>query len=359
MKVLRKIIAFLFIFTFGLFTNKVDAHIMTAQDFKAAYDEYYDGTVFKSHNLVADENTLKIYRISDNALLAEVDCSPGYIEYDLTNSDEDEIEKYNYIYSLLFQIIECKLGYFQRESFTSENTSSENFALYLYLENFLYLDDIEKFNNYSNEQLEEYYEKYGFIEKCSENNCYYMKLSFDTDKKDLLYQTENIRDDINVNLKKILMLTPSVVAEDIKKQSAKIYPTISNANLPDDKNFCYVYRSTSRDTGYIRINSNKIKCNGEYGVLDDTLTPGTTYYYKARLVYTNQYIEPIEVTTSANTTKKVETNETTTTKSTTEKTNPNNPETGVSSHIILTTIIVSLGIVVMNVLKRRKLFGQF
>ncbi len=360
MKTIKKLMLLLFTLMLSGVIYNVNAQVMTAKDFKEAYDEYYEGSGFKSYNLEVDGNILKIYSARSNELLKEVDCSLGYIEYDKTKADTEDENTPFIIEFLLNEIISIKLGYDQKENFTTSSNTSSNFYLPLYLDTSSYGDN-NTYINMTAEEIEEHYEKYGRFAKCQLINndqldCDYIKLSFDTDKKDYFYQNLPILDNTPEQLKQALMLIPEVGVENIKKDSVSIFPQNTKEELTEGKNYCYVYRSTKKDSGYTRINNNKIRCNGEYAIIDDTLKPDTTYYYKARLEYTNQYSDPIEVTTlkGKTTTQKANTDEKTTTTQV-----PDNPKTGVSSHIFAIVLVSILGIVSIIILKKKsKLFSQ-
>ncbi len=62
---------------------------------------------------------------------------------------------------------------------------------------------------------------------------------------------------------------------------------------------CYVYRSTSKDSGYELITKEAIDCSKDTEFKDTGLKAGTTYYYRIRVVGSKKISDPIEITTAA------------------------------------------------------------
>lgn len=325
-----------------LMITNVKAYILTAKDVE---QDWIETGYIQNYRIVANGNMVELY--NNDTLLGSFDMSQGYAILDTKEYGQEEFK------ALPFLIYKAAFDYvFLAKPFYNANLQAT-------------------VENQTEEELERMYDEYGLYIKLSENNnnecgdiqyCIYSKVSFDLDKLDkfvinVLPVVE--QDRLTDEQRTLLNNTPKIEIDDITKTSAKIYPNGSAVETDDKYNYCHVYRSDKIDGDYKKITSKKIKCNGEYGVVDDTLSENTTYYYKARFIYTNKMSDPVEIKTHGRTQSTNE-NETTsiTTTSTEKKTNPKSPETGVSSHIITTMIVSSLSIVAIILLKKNKVISQ-
>lgn len=324
--------------TFCIPTINANAKVFTPQD---VVDFYRENTNYAidAENLVANENILEYY--INGVKDAEADFSNGYLEV-LSSSRVS----YTNLVHIIYDAILGKLGY------------------YVYTPNYIFTHYCEHAFELPKtlEEWETFYETYGIIDYVEEGHDSYWKFTLDTDKHD--YSMEKIfaisDEHTNDQQKARLLQKPEITIEETDEKTVMIYPQADVEAVGEDFNYCYVYRSTKQDSGYTRINDDKIKCNGEYGVTDDTLEPNMTYYYKARLVYTNQYSTPIEVTTLKEDTTTTTTQKNNTDGKTTTTQVPDNPSTGVSSHIFAIILLIPLlGIVAMLILRKNKVFRRF
>lgn len=336
----KVIMSVLIAVSFMCFLSVAKAYVITANDVEKHYKEnkirYSDIS-----NVVINGTMIEAYNEEDE-LLEKYDMSKGY--YEVTYEDGTKIS------DLKKMIFNTVVDFWPKYSELYFTSNDENF----------------KYEELSEEEKVEHYEKYGvYSRKTVDGNVKYIniKISFDIDKSDNYFlEFLKIDDQLDEDIKRILMYTPNLSFEDIKQTSASIYPkNIKNVVLDEGDNLCEVYRSTKKDGKYEKITVRPMICNGEYALKDDSLEPDTTYYYKVRMHYTNVLSDPFELTTKSNkptTTKKAEvTDESTTT--TTKKTVPDNPKTGVTAHVIGYMLIAVAGILMIVLLKKKnKLFNQ-
>lgn len=377
---MKKILIMLIALTISLVgISTANAQVLTAKDI---VDLYKDSSLYTFYRAVygdlkSNENTLELH--INSVKVAEVDLSRRYIEYDKTQDNEYILN----MAEIIDGLIDEALGYIDKTKFLFDTSTSTNYAIYEFL------GDNSNFD-VSNLSDEQKYQLYGYIwTNCEtvDNNysCDYLKISLDTDKRDLYYEKSAIiGDSISSVARTMLLLTPTITIQDLESTSLTVYPKAVSVNLRPEENNCFVYRSTNRDSGYIRINNTRVNCNGEEGVVDSSLEDGKTYYYKTRLTYTNQYSEPIEVTTpkkqNSNTvttpeegsvvdeTSETENNDTEATReedndekvtSETQKDkNPENPYTGISTHIVASLLVATLGVISVLLLRKKRLFKQ-
>ena len=333
-RILKNIICVAITLMFCFMACNVKAYTLTAQDIVDFINQ--TGNLGSDEKLVANGNTIKYY-VNDE-LDSSYDINKDYIEFSSENPEDSDNDIYRLIFFAFYEHVE---GLFQ--SFI--------------------LEDGEESGPMSMLAADDAYNKYGmYIKNYTDQNNQrqtHCKFSLDQDKLNETFMKKfKFREDLSDERRAFLTITPEMSVEDLKKTEVKIFPTNTNATVYSGINYCYIYRSNTPDGEYVKITDKKVKCNGEYGVLDNTLSPGETYYYKARMVFTNVLSEPLEVTTlagSTTTTKKTEIEESTTS---TEKAAPDNPKTGVSSHIIITSIVVMMGIVAMALLRKNKTFRQ-
>ncbi len=329
---MKKVLYFLSIFTIltVFIPHDVKAYILTAQDIVNDIDK---SLISENEKVVANGNKFEYYYKDE--LVDSYDMSKGYIECynDIFTEPGNEAKGIILVYLDLYV------------PFTDTS--------------FDIVDEYKDYYNFSKEKKDSIFDKYGiYFENVTvdDEEKVLIKVTFDIDKLDKLFlETRVIKNDLSENEKQSLYSTPDLLAEDIKKNEITLFPHNTIADLPEEYNYCYVYRSTKIDGEYVKLPGKMIKCNGEYAIIDDTLEPNTTYYYKARAMYTNVLSDPIEVTTLKG--KTITQNANTDEKTTTTKV-PDNPKTGLSSHIFATVLISVLGIISMLILRKNKVFGQ-
>ena len=336
-KILKLLIVALFVTVMSFTMESVKAYTLTAQDIV----KYINGLdkLGSRYRLVANGNTIKFYR--EDELIESLDIDGDYIEYIYVEDQEpdpDNIIKY--------MIVDAYKEHM--------NLISDAFEVN---------PNFKNTQNYTEEYRQELYNIYGIYEYSvldDEQNIttVHIKFSLDTDKHNKLFMDAFIlKSDLTDEEKAPYLVTPKLAYEDLKKNKVTIFPSNFNTSIFPESNYCHVYRSEEENGEYIKITDKKVICNGEYGVIDDTLTPGKTYYYKARMVYTNILSDTLVVTTPDGVTTTTKNIQTTTTHETTTALQEN-PKTGVSSHIVLSMIVASIGIVLIILLKRKKPFEQ-
>lgn len=304
----------------------VDAKTLTLNELKEGFNKSQSANLLTLESKV-ENNKFNIYvnnKNVNNELIMSFNYQDNYLEYidNDTKLTKDNIEEIggdvfskNLAFVVVFNTILDLSGY--------ENMVLDDAKINIY--NFG-----NSFDKYGLEIKSEHYE----FTHDSENGYFHfsgeilrqIKLSLDTDKiKKLMddYGKKAIDEEQEL-LKKII---PVLEAKDITASSVTIYPSINVENAIDEDIMCDIYRSTSKDGNYEKLNGS-VNCMGGVGLTDENLKSNTTYYYKAAISNSTNYSNIIEVTTKKDSTVEVNVTVKDNINKTNKKNDVENPDTG-------------------------------
>lgn len=179
------------------------------------------------------------------------------------------------------------------------------------------------------------------------------KISLDTNKIDKLI--EDYGESANSNT--YANLTASVTADSITSTSVYIEPTVidyTHTGSESDVPLCQIFKSDREDGEFALTSNAAINCTGGLSLLVDDLTPNTSYYFKARVVGSENFGPSIKVTTLSNGDETID-NQTnnennagadkndTDQKNDTSNEEKKNPKTGINDYYISLTVVIILG----------------
>lgn len=327
------------IFNVSAETIPIDSNIISIQ---SIIENFNNTTTVQSLNELGtnlsvqlDETNKKINIIGDDKLITSFNYTNEYIEFDNRSFEPtqdnifEDLEGLFCIAAILEDILIIS-GY-ENMTIEAENESALNYEQHG-------IEFIEESYSFSGK------DENGGEWSSSGSYLKYVKISLDKNKIDTLMKEFGIEaEDVNGNHNSWEVETdkkPVVSAREITNTSMVLYADIDPTE--DEKDYlCEIYRSETPNGNYEKI-SFMVHCDGEVGVANDNLNPGTYYYYKAKVTGNNEFGQIISVKTlDKQVTNSTEQNNTNQNSGTTE-----NPKTGISAHasflLILVLAIVNL-----------------
>jgi len=260
-----------------------------------------------------DQVNKKIKIYVNNELTKYFAYTDEYIKFDIDSSTVtvdnimDEMNSYRYISAIIQSIFEI-CGYEGTVLDNYENLTYEKEGMVLREDTFVYnSDDINLSLAYPA----------------------FFQITLNIDKVISLAKNYGVKigDDTSI-------IKPMIVTKQITDKSVVLFTSIYEVDK-DSTYICDIYRSTLPDKSFEKIISH-VNCNDPEGFIDDNLTSGTLYYYKARIVGNNGFGDTISV-------KTLDTN---TQNNTNDSSNSvENPKTGINEH---TTFLLILALAIIN-----------
>lgn len=141
-------------------------------------------------------------------------------------------------------------------------------------------------------------------------------------------------------------LRPRLIEKSHEDQRIIMNPSlVSVSNIPNYEPRCYVYRSESTEGPYVRLNNEKYNCDVNVNISDNELSK--SYYYKASLVG-SPYLSDDTVEFNHQAPSNASSQE-----------NTKNPQTGVSSPVLLITTALTLSIIGYFCFKNKDALANF
>lgn len=278
----------------------------------------------------------------------------------------DIIESDKKVFS--FKYTEDYIEFDNRSTVVTEENAFETVGAMLFIENLI--EAVIKASGYNAVTLKENadltnYDRYGILletEKfdfsgqdenggswsSSGDYLKYFKISLNTTRIDALIAAYGT--DITKTVEEIFnSLTPSISINNVTDTSMTIHTWVEDIDSTIGQVYCNLYRSTSENGEYVLVNVRPLDCANREGVIDEGLTPNTTYFYKSLVIGSKTYSNPLDIKTKVN--NDIEHSLTSSTNDTVE-----NPRTDRSLNAIFACITILLSITGISILNKKRIF---
>lgn len=178
----------------------------------------------------------------------------------------------------------------------------------------------------------------------------YFKMSLDSDKLTKLVNKYLLNESTGISGTIILE------TREIGSNYIKMYLYVKNAQENDNE--CIVYRSLKKDSDYKEISENAYNCKDGIEIIDNNLTPNTTYYYKAMLKNQSYDNSVYEITTKDIEKQEVDENDNKVENTEEKKETVENPDTGLNVPFIGLILFLSVSIIIFVYTKKYKKFNK-